>query len=251
MGYSVNQQQPVWRALFHPTRRQIVRLLKEKSRTTGELSNFFDVTRYAVMKHLRVLEQAELIHVRREGRLRWNVLNQERLQEIPSDYLDNIRSNQLAEVDEAALTQTEAGVVSLEYELTLPVPASVVYEAFLNHVNSWWPGLREPGTKMILEPFVGGRFYEASNEPGAGVLLGFVTCLQPNEEIRILGPMDAENITATSTVHIRLQEEGDETDIHLTHRTVGEVQNSLVPTLASHWRQRLDAHLRAFVTNGK
>lgn len=251
MDYSFNQQQPVWRALFHPTRRQIVRLLQEKSRTTGELSNFFDVTRYAVMKHLRVLEQADLIHVRREGRMRWNVLNQDRLQEVPADYLEKFRSDQHVQDDDVALNEFEVGVALLEYKVSLPVSAEKIYQAFLQHVNSWWPGRSRTGTRMILEPFVGGRFYKALDDEGAGVLLGFVTCLRPNEEIRILGPMDAEDVTATSSVHIRLQEQDDLTHIHLTHRTVGEVDDSLVPTYTSHWRERLDQHLRAFVTDRK
>lgn len=251
MDYSVNQQQPVWRALFHPTRRQIVRLLQEKSRTTGELSNFFDVTRYAVMKHLRVLEQADLVHVRREGRLRWNVLNQDRLKEVPADYLEKFDSDQLAEDSETTLTEFEAGVALVEYKVSLPASAKQVYRAFLHHINSWWPGRNRAGTKLILEPFVGGRFYKALDDEGAGVLLGFVTCLRPNEEIRILGPMDAEDITATSSVHIRLQEQDDMTHIHLTHRTVGEVDESLVPTYTSHWQKRLDQQLRAFVTDRK
>jgi DNA-binding transcriptional ArsR family regulator len=257
MDYSVNQQQILWRALFHPTRRQIVRLLKEKPRTTGELSNFFDVSRYAVMKHLRVLEQADLIDVRREGRLRWNVLNQERLQDMPADYLDSFSPSQQDEQEvegEAILREMPAGVIALDYDVRLPAAASQIYEAFLNHIDRWWPGDNRPGEnesggKMILEPFVGGRFYQAFDDNGTGELLGFVTRLQPNEEIRILGPMDSENITATSTVHIRLREEGDETEICHTHRTVGEVQTTLLPTLSSHWRERLDEHLRAFVTD--
>jgi DNA-binding transcriptional ArsR family regulator len=246
-----NQQQPVWRALFHPTRRQIVRLLQEKSRTTGELSNFFDVTRYAVMKHLRVLEQAELIHVHREGRLRWNVLNTERLLEVPDDYLDNLRSDELEDEKEDQLTEFEAGISSLEYQISLPVPANRVYHAFLHNIQSWWPRQSQPEKTMVLEPYVGGRFYQAFDEQGAGLLLGFITCLRPNEEIRILGPMDAEDRAATSTVNIRFQERDDQTQIHLTHRTVGEVDESLVSDHNLNWQERLDRNLRAFVTDWK
>lgn len=242
-----NQQQPVWRALFHPTRRQIVRLLQEKSRTTGELSNFFDVTRYAVMKHLRVLEQAELIHVHREGRLRWNVLNKERLLEVPDDYLDNLRNEEIEDDKEDQLTEFEAGISALEYQVSLPVPAVRVYQAFLHNIQNWWPRQNQEEETMVLEPFVGGRFYRAYDDQGAGQLLGFITYLRPNKEIRILGPMDIDDRAATSTVNIRFKERDDHTHIHLTHRTFGEVDDSLISDHTLNWQERLDRNLRAFV----
>ena len=66
---------PIWNALAEAKRRQILELLEERPRTTSELCEFFDVSRYAVMKHLKVLEEAELIVVKREGRKRWNIRN--------------------------------------------------------------------------------------------------------------------------------------------------------------------------------
>src|SRR5918996_1998614 len=72
----------VWKALADPTRRAILDLLRDRARTTGELSAAFpEVTRFAVMKHLGVLEDAGLVVVRRRGRERWNHLNGVPLQE--------------------------------------------------------------------------------------------------------------------------------------------------------------------------
>ena len=66
----------VWRALADPTRRAILDRLAERPRTTGELVETFDsLCRTAVMKHLDVLVDAELVLVRRQGRQRWNHLN--------------------------------------------------------------------------------------------------------------------------------------------------------------------------------
>lgn len=53
----------IWTALADSKRRLIINLLEEEPRTTSELSEFFDVSRFAVMKHLKVLEQANLIKV--------------------------------------------------------------------------------------------------------------------------------------------------------------------------------------------
>ncbi len=65
----------VWRALADPTRRRILDLLRERPRTTGELAELFPVTRYGVMKHLKVLVTAGLVLVERRGRERFNHLN--------------------------------------------------------------------------------------------------------------------------------------------------------------------------------
>jgi DNA-binding transcriptional ArsR family regulator len=65
----------VWRALSDRSRRQILDLLRQRPMTTSELEGHFPFTRFAVMKHLRVLEEAKLITVERRGRERFNHLN--------------------------------------------------------------------------------------------------------------------------------------------------------------------------------
>ena len=66
----------IFRALSASTRRSILDLLKDDPQTTGALcAQFPDLDRCTVMQHLKVLEQAELVIVRRKGRERWNHLN--------------------------------------------------------------------------------------------------------------------------------------------------------------------------------
>ena len=70
------REEPVFKALADYRRREILDLLKARPRTTGELcSHFKELDRCTVMQHLRVLEKADLVIVRRDGRLRWNYLN--------------------------------------------------------------------------------------------------------------------------------------------------------------------------------
>lgn len=67
----------VFKALADSRRRQILDLLKEAPRTTGELCDWFGgaIDRCTVMQHIGVLERADLIIARKEGRHRWNYLN--------------------------------------------------------------------------------------------------------------------------------------------------------------------------------
>jgi len=72
----------VFKALADPSRRRMLDLLRERPMTTGEVAGHFDVTRFAVMKHLHVLVGAGLVTVRRDGRVRWNHLNPVPIQRI-------------------------------------------------------------------------------------------------------------------------------------------------------------------------
>jgi DNA-binding transcriptional ArsR family regulator len=72
----VDDLEHVWKALADPTRRRLLDLLRDQPRTTGWLAGQFpQLSRFAVMKHLGVLEEAGLVLVRRKGRERWNFIN--------------------------------------------------------------------------------------------------------------------------------------------------------------------------------
>ncbi|MEI2297529.1 ArsR/SmtB family transcription factor [Ensifer sp. MJa1] len=66
----------VFKALANGLRRQMLDAMKGGPQTTGMLcEQFANLDRCTVMQHLKVLEEAELVLVRREGRERWNHLN--------------------------------------------------------------------------------------------------------------------------------------------------------------------------------
>jgi DNA-binding transcriptional ArsR family regulator len=73
----------VWKALASPIRRAILDDLRDGPRTTGAIVERFPrLTRFAVMQHLRVLEEAELVIPRRDGRERYNYLNPVPIQRV-------------------------------------------------------------------------------------------------------------------------------------------------------------------------
>lgn len=57
-------------------------LLRQGPKTTGELASHFPFSRYATMKHLKVLDGAGLLRVERRGRERLNHLNPTPIQAI-------------------------------------------------------------------------------------------------------------------------------------------------------------------------
>lgn len=80
----------VWDALANENRRQILDLLKEKPRTTGEIAmKLKNLDRCTVMLHLGVLTDAGLVIAKREGKFRWNYLNVEPIQRIYERWLSS------------------------------------------------------------------------------------------------------------------------------------------------------------------
>jgi DNA-binding transcriptional ArsR family regulator len=66
----------VFKALADPTRRFLLDMLYTRDgRTLTELESELEMTRFGVMKHLRILEDAGLITTRREGREKRHFLN--------------------------------------------------------------------------------------------------------------------------------------------------------------------------------
>jgi uncharacterized protein YndB with AHSA1/START domain/DNA-binding transcriptional ArsR family regulator len=66
----------VFRALADPTRRSLLdELFLRDGQTLGELEGRFEMTRFGVMKHLKLLEEAGLVVTRRQGREKLHFLN--------------------------------------------------------------------------------------------------------------------------------------------------------------------------------
>ncbi len=76
MDGQVDQMDRVFKALGDPTRRAILDLLRDGPKSTTEIvGEFPEMTRFGVMKHLGLLEDAGLVVSRKDGRTRWNHLN--------------------------------------------------------------------------------------------------------------------------------------------------------------------------------
>jgi DNA-binding transcriptional ArsR family regulator len=72
----VSDDDLVFRALADPTRRHLLdRLHARDGRTLTELESELEMTRFGVMKHLKVLEDAGLVVTRRSGREKLHFLN--------------------------------------------------------------------------------------------------------------------------------------------------------------------------------
>ncbi|CAA7600381.1 HTH ArsR-type DNA-binding domain protein [Acididesulfobacillus acetoxydans] len=63
----MTKQQSTFQALSDPTRRRILRYLREGDLTAGEIAAKFTITKPSISHHLSILKQADLISDRRSG----------------------------------------------------------------------------------------------------------------------------------------------------------------------------------------
>ncbi|MFN8052654.1 MAG: metalloregulator ArsR/SmtB family transcription factor [Acidimicrobiales bacterium] len=86
----------VFKALADPTRRHLLdRLFERDGRTLTDLEADLDMTRFGVMKHLRVLEEAGLVVTRKAGREKLHFLNAVPIRLIHDRWIDKYTERQV------------------------------------------------------------------------------------------------------------------------------------------------------------
>ena len=87
----------VFKALADTSRRFLLDLLRERDgQTLGELEWELTMTRFGVMKHLKVLEQAGLVITRKEGREKLHFLNAVPIRQIHDRWIDKYKEHQVS-----------------------------------------------------------------------------------------------------------------------------------------------------------
>jgi DNA-binding transcriptional ArsR family regulator len=93
----VTDDDRVFKALADPTRRFLLdRLFQRDGRTLTDLESELEMTRFGVMKHLRVLEDAGLVVTQRSGREKLHYLNPVPIRLIHDRWIDKYRERQVS-----------------------------------------------------------------------------------------------------------------------------------------------------------
>ena len=98
----------MFRALADASRRQLLdRLHRENGQTLGELCQGLDMTRQAVAKHLSILEEANLVSVRRHGREKLHFINPVPINSIAERWISKFEAPRLNALSELKRTLKE------------------------------------------------------------------------------------------------------------------------------------------------
>jgi DNA-binding transcriptional ArsR family regulator/uncharacterized protein YndB with AHSA1/START domain len=219
-------------SLGEPTRRLIVERLARGPLSVHEIADRLPVGRPAVSMHLRVLKDAGLVVDRPLGTRRLYQLNPEALAAL-RDYLDWYWTQALAtykqavEQEEEGMTAAMAPELRVTKSIVVAVPRIRAFAFFIRQ-EAWWPvrthHLAEPpGESVILEPFVGGRWFERRRD-GRECDWGTVRVWEPPRRIVVtwqIGPgwVYEPDRTKASEIEVRFLVESEQrTRIEFEHR---------------------------------
>jgi DNA-binding transcriptional ArsR family regulator/uncharacterized protein YndB with AHSA1/START domain len=247
----------VFKALGHPIRRRILDILKQSPRTTGELDEYFpDVTRYAIMKHLKVLEEGNLVIVRREGKYKRNFLNAVPLQEMHNRWVGKyMQSTASSLLNLRSAVKPKGGIDNMsefriEQELFINAPRAVVFKALTDNVEDWWEFRIAPKgvtSHFTFEPVPGGQFIEKWGEK-EGAIWGNVYYVNAPAEIRLFGHLGMQG-AVNSAYSYRLQEKDGGTVLQLSHTASGVIQEQWEQEHTKGWEYLLGTLLKNYVEN--
>ena len=222
----------VWGALSDPTRRAILDLLKAGPRTLGDLTAQFPTSRFAIRKHLNVLQAAHLVLVRWQGRERWNFLNVMPLQTVYERWVtpyQRLWAGRLSTVKKEieggnAMTGSSAALTLDRVELEIPIAAdrAVVWRALTEETTFWWPRdfYTGPAQGFHLEARIGGKVFEDWGN-GAGVIWYHVFGMNPGVSLDLQGAMGVPYGPALTLLHLELETRDGVTLLKVSDSTVG------------------------------
>jgi uncharacterized protein YndB with AHSA1/START domain/DNA-binding transcriptional ArsR family regulator len=134
------EDEAVFRALADPSRRRLLDLLFERDgRTLTELESELPMTRFGVMKHLRVLEAAGLIATRKVGRERLHYLNP-----VPIQFISDRWINKYSAARASALADLKTALEGEQIMATDPKPR-LVYQIIIQAPQQRvWEAITKP-----------------------------------------------------------------------------------------------------------
>src|SRR5207302_6496603 len=120
----------VFKALAGPNgRRRLDRLFKRDGQTLGEMCERVDITRFGVMKHLRVLEEAGLVATQKSGREKLHYLNPMPIRLVHDRWVSKYRAPFAAALSELKTTLEEPMAETQLYELFIRTTPEKLWQA--------------------------------------------------------------------------------------------------------------------------
>ena len=130
-------------------------------------------------------------------------------------------------------------------------PQDKAFRVFLRSMGRWWPAehsvLASPRTDVVIEPRVGGRWYETA-EDGSESQWGRVLAWEEPERALLAWQLNAEFVYDPgfeTEVEVRFIPDGDVTRVEFEHRGLeafGAAAASVAPMMDKGWGEILDLY---------
>lgn len=215
----------VFKALADPTRRLLLdALYRRDGQTLSELEARVPMTRFGVMKHLRVLEEARLVITRRRGREKLHFLNAVPIRLIHDRWVSKYAERWAAGLSE--LKRSLEGAMEKVFEIYIRTTPERLWEAITN------PDLRRKynfgvGVESTWEPGSGWEGVAGEETIGPGMRIVEGENLEVDPPHRLVQSFravwsDEAKAEGTSRVTWEIEQVGDSCRLTLTHDQLPE-----------------------------
>ena len=214
----------VFRALGDPTRRRLLdALFKKDGQTLSALEARLPMTRFGVMKHLRILEEARLIVTRRRGREKLHFLNPVPIRLVHDRWVSKYAAPWTAAL--SGLKRRLEGTMEKVFEIYIKTTPERLWEAITDRemrrkyffgvgfTSDWSPGSRYEG----VHPQAPSALFEGENlevDPPRRLVQSFRALF--NEEVKREG---------TTRLTWEIEPVGDSCRLTLSHDPLREDAN--------------------------
>ena len=215
----------MFRALADPTRRSLLdELFREDGQTLRQLEGRFAMTRFGVMKHLRLLEDAGLVVTKRRGREKLHYLNPVPIRLVHDRWVSKYAEPWAAELSD--LKSRLERPMEKVFEIYIRTTPELLWQAITDREIR---GKFQFGNQITSDWTPGSRF-EMSN-PGAPGILGEGENLEVDPPRRLVQTMvalwgDDVKREGTSRVTWEIEPVGDSCRLTVTHDQLREGANS-------------------------
>ena len=237
----------IFKALNDPARRTLLDALRQHDgQSLSQLEEHLEMSRFGVMKHLKVLEDAHLILVRRQGRFKYHYLNALPLQEMVDRWV-------------APFLQTQSRAIldlkkSLEQETRMGKPDFMMQTFIRCSQDALWQALTK-ADEMAAYHFlcnevrgdaVAGGTVEFITPQGDIMLRQVAQRLDPKERIEMtFEPLFMGPDAPASTMVYLIEAQGDVCKLTIEHYNLAAGQEGF----AEGWA-RLAASLKSWLETG-
>ena len=156
--------------------------------------------------------------------------------------------------DPALLEPFEVQGFNTTITVEIDAPRDVVFEAATGDVTGWWDQSFWPDpAEMVIEPQIGGRFYERF-EAGSdnGTLHARVIFVRAPEQLRLHGPLGLSGraVDLVTSWTLTEGETPDTTLFRIDLAMMGDIDAELAGVVRSVWVHFIEARLKTYVEAG-
>ncbi|MEM9394116.1 MAG: SRPBCC domain-containing protein [Pseudomonadota bacterium] len=245
----------IFKALNDPTRRALLDSLRQKDgQSLQDLQTTSDMTRFGIMKHLGILEDAGLVVPVKKGRFKYHYLNAVPLQEVIDRWIDPFLAKPAARGVISLKSKLEGSKMMFDLASTKP---DFVSQTFIRcPLDALWHALVDEEEAMkyhFLATAAKGSLAEegatlAFTGPSGNLMLNMnVISIHPKSEIVMtFAPFFSGKEEQTSTCRYIVSDEGDQCRLIIEHYNIPPGHEGV----ADGW-SRIAAGLKTYLETGR